>query len=59
MDRISTALLCAGVAFAAFGLAMMPGMPIGVTKLSAYIAGIAVGVWIGASLGQRGWIWIN
>jgi hypothetical protein len=57
MDRITTLLLFYFFLFAAAALSVMPGLPVGISRGATYIAGISIGIIIGASMTKAGWIW--
>lgn len=57
MGKITTVLLCLVVAFAAFGVGMVPGLDIKILKIAWYIAGISLGIWIGAALNAGGLVY--
>ena len=59
MDKVMTWLFFMFFVFIALGIGVMPGLPVGVTRMAWYIAGWSSGVLAGGSMAAAGWIWVS
>ena len=59
MDKVSTWLFFMSFVFVALGLAVMPGLPVAVTRIAWFVVGWSSGAIAGASMAAAGWIWTH